>query len=92
MRPPAGVYAAKVWVGDRCHYGAGYRAPGGTASGDARVLFEVHLLDFQGDLYGRKVEVALVKRMRAPLPPDQVPDLAARIRADVESVRAYFSH
>ena len=90
--PPAGVYASKVWVDDRCHYGAGYRAPGGSASGDARILFEVHLLDFQGDLYGQKVEVALVKRMRGPLPPDQVPDLTARIRADVESVRAYFSH
>ena len=56
------------------------------------MLFEVHLLDFQGDLYGQEVDVALVKRMRGPLPPDQVPDLTARIRADVESVRDFFSH
>ena len=89
--PPAGVFACRVTARGQTYSGAGYRPPGQAESNAHATLFEVHLLDFQGDLYGEVVEVSLIRRMRPPLPPDQVPDLTARIRADVDGIRAFFA-
>ncbi len=89
--PPPGVFACRVAARDQTYSGAGYRPPGQTESNAHASLFEVHLLDFHGDLYGEVVEVSLIRRTRPPLPPEQVPDLKARIQADVDGVRSFFA-
>ncbi|MDE2998553.1 MAG: bifunctional riboflavin kinase/FAD synthetase [Gemmatimonadota bacterium] len=62
LLPPDGVYAAKAFVPEP--YAAvvnlGVRP---TFNGKSR-LFEAHLLDFSGDLYGRRVSLELVNRLR----------------------------
>ena len=52
-----------------------------------RVLAEAHLIDFDGDLYGRRMELAFVQRLRAERRFDGVDALRAQIRADVLEAR-----
>ena len=48
---------------------------------------EVHLLDFEGDLYGRRLRVAFLARLRGEQKFDGLDALVAQIRADVEQGR-----
>ena len=54
--------------------------PGGT-------LVEVHLLDFDGDLYGQRIELEFVERIRGEQRFDGLDALSAAIASDVESAR-----
>jgi riboflavin kinase/FMN adenylyltransferase len=83
LLPPPGVYAMRVTLGDSRWNAAGYL----TAS---PALVEVHLLDFQGDLYGQDLEVALLDYRRPATPISDMGVLRARIAEDVRGIRAYF--
>jgi riboflavin kinase/FMN adenylyltransferase len=52
-----------------------------------RVVLEAHLVDFEGDLYDRRVEVAFTHRLRAERRFDGVDALREQIRADVAEAR-----
>jgi len=51
-------------------------------------LLEVHLLDFDGDLYGREMEVEFVERIRDELKFDSIPALVAEMERDKARARA----
>jgi riboflavin kinase/FMN adenylyltransferase len=51
------------------------------------VLAEAHLLDFSGDLYGRRVELSFLSCLRSERRFPGVDELRAQIRADVEEAR-----
>jgi riboflavin kinase / FMN adenylyltransferase len=55
---------------------------------DGPPLLEVHLLDFDGDLYGREMEVEFVERIRDELKFDSIPLLVAEMTRDKERARA----
>ena len=55
---------------------------------DGPPLLEVHLLDFDGDLYGREMEVEFVERIREERKFDSIPMLAAEIERDKKRARA----
>lgn len=48
---------------------------------------EVHLFDFEGDLYGRRLELAFVRRLRGERRFDGLEALVAQIEADCEEAR-----
>ena len=56
--------------------------------GAGAALLEVHLLDFDGDLYGREIEVEFIERIRDELKFDSVPALVAEMERDKERARA----
>ncbi|MDO8915214.1 MAG: bifunctional riboflavin kinase/FAD synthetase [Coriobacteriia bacterium] len=84
--PADGVYAGRVSV-DGTRYAAGISVgvpptfPGATAD------FEAHLIDFDGDLYGRSVTVEFVERLRDQRAFDSEHELADAIAADLDRVR-----
>lgn len=86
--PSLGIYA--VWA--RID-GEGAWLPGAMSVGvrptfgGQAVTLEVHLIDWDGDLYGREVEVHFVDWLRAELKFDGPEALIAAIRADVEVAR-----
>ncbi|MTD17114.1 hypothetical protein GIS00_24565 [Nakamurella sp. YIM 132087] len=49
--------------------------------------FEVHLLDFTGDLYGRRVEVLPLTFVRPTLPFESVEALVVQIESDIREIR-----
>lgn len=90
LRPPSGVYAVRVGLDDEeadrpAVANLGTRPTFG--AGEAPTI-EVHLLDFAGDLYGRRVAVDFVARLRDERRFDGPDALVAQIRADVEAARA----
>lgn len=63
--PPSGVYAVRVlvdgaWLAGVANLG---RRPT-VADVEAPLALEVHLFDFEADLYGREIEVAFVRHLR----------------------------
>jgi riboflavin kinase / FMN adenylyltransferase len=55
---------------------------------DGPPLLEVHLLDFDGDLYGREMEVEFIERIRDERKFDSIPLLVAEMNRDKERARA----
>ena len=81
--PPLGIYAgaaqggrAAISIGTNPHYGGTER----------RV--EAYLLDFEGDLYGRRLVVELWERLRDEAAFGSEAELVAAIAEDVRRTRA----
>jgi riboflavin kinase/FMN adenylyltransferase len=90
LYPREGVYAVGVQVGGMRREGLvsiGYNP----TFGDTGLTFEVHILDFTGDLYGEIVAVTFIERLRDPQAFPDPAALAAGIAADVERARAVFA-
>jgi riboflavin kinase/FMN adenylyltransferase len=94
--PQAGVYAGHVRLLDEGSPAAGLRWPGVAnlgrrptfaGSGTDRLVCEVHLLDWSGDLYGRRVELAFERRLRAERRFPDAEALRAQIAADAAEAR-----
>lgn len=91
--PKRGVYAAWVWIDDRhsprhpAVVNVGIRP---TFGGDTEVV-EAHLLDFDGDLYGRRIGIEMVSRLRDERAFDGVESLVAQIRVDADTARSLLS-
>ena len=80
--PPDGVYA--VFAGERpAVMNVGVRP---TVDGTSRRI-EVHLFDFQGDLYGQPMRVHLVRRIREEKKFSGLEELKAQIARDAAAAR-----
>lgn len=55
------------------------------------VLVEAHLIDFDGDLYGRTLRLALLERLRDEVRFDSAEELVDQMKRDVEQARATVS-
>ncbi|MEQ9569720.1 MAG: bifunctional riboflavin kinase/FAD synthetase [Longimicrobiales bacterium] len=84
--PPPGVYAVRGSVRSGVHDGALHLGPRPTFPG-ALPSVELHLLDFEGDLYGEELRVDFVERIRDVRPFDSVEALVEQMRADVARAR-----
>lgn len=89
--PPDGIYAARVRVNPTAVERVGAmlyigRRPTIAHAGD--VSIEVHLLEFEGELYGKTLEVEVLDFIRADKKMDDLDALRAQIEADkVEILR-----
>jgi len=84
--PARGVYAGYVRVGEK-EYAACTNVGVAPTFGRAESRVEAHLLDFEGDLYGRVVDVGFVERIREERRFSGVDELVGQIRRDVEEAR-----
>ncbi len=55
-----------------------------------KITIETHLLDFDDDLYGEKIEVSFLKKLRGEIKFNSVDELVEQIQKDVLSCRDYF--
>lgn len=97
LRPAVGIYAARAVSIDGRATGTTHpaavsigRNPTFEAQG-APVTVEAHLLDFAGDLYGRRLRLELWERLRDEQKFESVEALVAQIAADVARVRELMS-
>lgn len=88
LLPALGVYAgtARLPGGSEwcCAINVGVRP---TVELAGTVLIEAHLLDFDGDLYGDRIDVAFHERVRGELRFESVDALVAQLQHDVERIR-----
>ena len=87
QRPRYGIYAARVTLEDESEH------PGVASLGvrptfePAKELLEAHLFDFDGDLYGQRIEIALHAYMREEKRFDGIEPLIAQMREDEAKAR-----
>lgn len=91
VTPLLGVYAVEVLgLGDEPVAGVANIGTRPTVQG-GRPLLEVHLLDFEGEIYGRYVEVGFLKFIRPEQRFGSLNELKTQIGRDVLAARAFLS-
>lgn len=85
--PADGVYAALARIDGRL-YGAVVNVGGRPTFDDAERLIEAHLFEFSGDLYGRRMSVEFVQRLREVRRFGSVEELREQIARDAAAARA----
>jgi riboflavin kinase/FMN adenylyltransferase len=87
LLPPAGIYAAFVDVEGK-RYMAVLNIGEKPTFDDYTFTFEVHLLDFSGDLRGKRLNTEFVEKLREIIKFDSPEMLKKQIAADVEKARS----
>lgn len=95
ITPAFGVYACRIWVGERVFHAVtnvGIR-PTVTDEIDKSVTVEGFLLDFPDEeLYGRTLRVEFYHFLRPEKKFDDFSALTKQISQDVENTKAFFAH
>ncbi len=89
LLPREGIYAVRAAF--RTYQGAGllHLGPRPTFRGSPPSI-ELHLLDFEGDLYGEQLRVEFLTRLRDVLPFASAAELVEQMRRDREAAEDYF--
>ena len=88
--PSIGVYAVRVQVADQQWKGMlsiGYRP---TINNGNDLSIEVHILDFQGDIYNQQMRLEFIEFLRPEIKFDSVDELIAQMHKDKEETIKVF--
>ncbi len=88
--PKTGVYAVQV-IHDRCCYGGVLNIGHNPTFGDTGLSAEVHIFDFDKEIYSHPIKVNLIERIRDEKRFSGPQELAAQIRKDTERARQILS-
>jgi riboflavin kinase/FMN adenylyltransferase len=90
--PVSGIFAVRVHgLGDVPRAGVASLGVRPTVRAGGRPLLEVFLFDFDETIYGRRVAVELLHKLRDEEKYDTLAALTTQIRADVAQARAFFA-
>lgn len=92
VRPPPGIYAVRTRLGERALGGAAYVPDRPGTEKMVRGIVEVHLLDFDEDIYGVDLEVHFARKLRDDLHFPNLDALKEQIGRDVQQVRVLLQH
>jgi len=85
-----GVFVVNTTIDGKTRYGVANVGTRPTVDGE-KTLLEVHLFDFDGDLYGRYLEVTLLERLRDECKFPDFDSLVEQIRRDIAQAKDYIS-
>ncbi|MEP1143931.1 MAG: riboflavin biosynthesis protein RibF [Henriciella sp.] len=89
IHPRHGVYAVRVRLADETDWRDGVANFGRTPTTGIRdPLLETFIFDFEGDLYGQQVEVALVQYLRPELKFDDLDEMVVQMKVDVTNAKS----
>jgi riboflavin kinase/FMN adenylyltransferase len=96
--PPSGVYAVKIIFQNKKFKGACYIGSKPTvqfkvpsSESKAPIHIEVHIFNFQGDIYGKDLELQFIKKIRNEKKFSSAVILATQVRKDVSLVKKLLS-
>lgn len=89
LLPKAGVHWTNVTI-DQTTHRALVNIGDNPTFGDRIVTIEAYLLDFDGDLYGKKLIVSFLKYQRPEIAYDNIQALIDQMKEDERLARAYF--
>lgn len=87
VHPKYGVYMSKTLVAGRTYYSLTDIGVRPTVYNDGEPVVETHILDFNGNLYGKLVEVHLMHYIRPEKKFESINELEAQIKEDEREVR-----
>lgn len=85
--PSFGVYASRVWIDGVYYSGISNLGQKPTIAGEHQVGLETYILDFDGDLYGRQLQVELLFYIRPEEKFASVEELKLQIKNDIEAMK-----
>ena len=85
--PADGVYATRAFLSETVYQAVTNIGVRPTFGGGQRIV-EVHLLDFEGELYGRELRIELVERLRGEMRFASADELKTQITRDVTQAQA----
>ena len=89
IHPKHGVYAVRVRLEGKTDWRGGVANFGRTPTTGLRdPLLETFIFDFDGDIYGKTLEVALVAYLRPELKFEALDDMVEQMRRDTDDARA----
>lgn len=88
QRPRLGAYAVRVWIEGEPHDGVASIGVNPTFGALPAPVLEAHIFDFDGDLYGRWVEIDLIAFLRDEAAFDDVEALKAQMLVDAQAAKA----
>ena len=88
--PLTGVYLVSAKIDDKVWPGVANIGVRPTVAGDGRPHLEIHLLDFAGDIYGRRLTVVFHQKLREEQRFASLEALKTAIDADVAAARAHW--
>jgi len=89
LLPPSGIYAVQASFRTKIRDGLLHVGPRPTFAGSPPSV-ELYVLDFDGDLYGERVRVEVLSRLRDVRPFASPEELVEQMRRDAEEGRAFF--
>jgi riboflavin kinase/FMN adenylyltransferase len=89
--PKTGIYAVTIEWNEQLYQGVANIGYSPTFD-DNLFTVEVHILDFDQDLYGQKIKVNFLKRLRDEIKFDSLDALSDQIRNDIAVARELFSN
>ncbi len=89
MLPAPGIYAGQAWVeGEKSPFVSAINIGFVPTFGPAELTVEPHLIDFHGEILGKRIALALWERLRNEAKFPSAAALVAQIQKDVEATRA----
>jgi riboflavin kinase/FMN adenylyltransferase len=88
--PKPGVYYTKCIIDQRIYYSitsVGYNP----TFGENPITVEAHILDFNGNLYGKEMEIQFYHCCRGEMRFSDVDALVKQVQHDIEAVKIYFN-
>jgi riboflavin kinase/FMN adenylyltransferase len=89
--PKNGIYLVRVGIEDEEFFGMASIGVRPTFYQDGQRLIEVHILDFNRDIYGKNIRVQFMKRLRDELKFQSVDELVHQMKNDEELSRNYIA-
>ncbi|MGA2798975.1 MAG: bifunctional riboflavin kinase/FAD synthetase [Thermoguttaceae bacterium] len=87
LLPPDGIYAGRAWV-DRSAYTAAISLGSNPTFNETALKVEAFLLDFQGDLYDRTLQIDFFTHLRETTRFDSIRALTDQMAIDVAAARS----
>lgn len=88
VSPISGVYVVKVNTIDNRFYGVANIGSRPTVAG-VRQQLEVHIFNFNADLYGQTIEVVMLKKLRNEIKFSSIDELKKQITQDSEQAKSF---
>lgn len=85
-----GVYCGKCKIEDVQEHMCVFSVGKNLSFGLETPTFEVHILDFDQDIYGKVIKVYVLKHMRSMKKFNSINELLENIRNDCENTRSFF--
>jgi riboflavin kinase/FMN adenylyltransferase len=86
LLPGEGIYAGRAWIDGRSH-AAAMSLGGNPTFDESELKMEAFLLNYEGNLYDRPIEIDFLARLRDIVRFDSVDQLIAQIALDVQQTR-----
>lgn len=90
LLPPNGVYMDSVKIDGVWYRGIGNVGYKPTVANIERMLIESHLLEYEGEAYGKEVEIQLFHFKRPERRFESIEEMAEQIMYDIHAAKEYF--